>query len=114
MSADALASVALRFSLEARVSTGTGHTSETPAPGREGVGRLEALLESYATDRALSGQQRIVLKLYLAGKNDKEIASECSCSEATVYEHWRRMARKAGGMHKGCVITDFHRFLDQL
>ncbi|HVR18847.1 MAG TPA: LuxR C-terminal-related transcriptional regulator [Polyangiaceae bacterium] len=78
----------------------------------EGTGRLEGFLEAYADQRALSRQQRSILRLHLAGNNDKEIACSCSCSEATVYEHWRRMARKAGGMHKSCVISDFHRFLD--
>jgi DNA-binding NarL/FixJ family response regulator len=78
----------------------------------DGRGRLELLLASYAARRGLSGQQRSILRLHLAGSNDKQIASTFACSEATVYEHWRRMARKAGGMHKGCVITDFHRFLD--
>ena len=28
-----------------------------------------------------------------------------------MYEHWRRMARKAGGHNKGDSISDFHRFL---
>jgi DNA-binding NarL/FixJ family response regulator len=80
---------------------------------RRGTGRLDALLEAYSSVRGLSPQQRFILRLHLAGNNDKEIAFTCSCSEATVYEHWRRMARKAGGMHKGCVINDFHKFLDR-
>ena len=33
------------------------------------------------------------------------------CAEATVHEHWRRMARKAGGTLRSDVIADFHRFL---
>lgn len=77
------------------------------------AGRLESLLAAYAGERGLSPQQRLILRLHLAGNSDKEIAFSCSCSEATVYEHWRRMARKAGGMHKSCVIKDFHRFLDR-
>jgi DNA-binding CsgD family transcriptional regulator len=84
-----------------------------PASSQPGVGRLESLLEAYSLERGLSPQQRLILKHHLAGNNDKEIASSCSCSEATVYEHWRRMARKAGGMHKACVISDFHKFLDR-
>jgi DNA-binding NarL/FixJ family response regulator len=82
------------------------------AASSERTGRLDAFLEAYSAERGLSPQQRAILRLHLAGNNDKEIASACACSEATVYEHWRRMARKAGGMHKGCVLTDFHRFLD--
>jgi DNA-binding NarL/FixJ family response regulator len=73
---------------------------------------LEAMFSSYSIGRVLSKQQRMILRLYLDGMNDKEIAQICGCSEATVYEHWRRMARKAGGAHKGDVISDFHRFLD--
>jgi DNA-binding NarL/FixJ family response regulator len=73
---------------------------------------LDEMFASYSTGRVLSKQQRMILRLYLDGMNDKEIALACSCSEATVYEHWRRMARKAGGAHKGDVISDFHRFLD--
>jgi DNA-binding NarL/FixJ family response regulator len=73
---------------------------------------LDAMFASYSASRVLSKQQRMILRLYLDGMNDKEIAHSCGCSEATVYEHWRRMARKAGGAHKGDVISDFHRFLD--
>jgi DNA-binding CsgD family transcriptional regulator len=72
---------------------------------------LEAALRSYAVTRLLSVRQQRVLRLYLGGSGDKEIAGICKCSEATVYEHWRRMARKAGGHHKGDAISDFHRFL---
>jgi DNA-binding NarL/FixJ family response regulator len=84
-----------------------------PASPRPGSGRLDAHLEAYSSERGLSPQQRLILGLHLTGNNDKEIAVSCSCSEATVYEHWRRMARKAGGMHKACVISDFHKFLDR-
>jgi DNA-binding NarL/FixJ family response regulator len=91
---------------------GTAEVSDS-ASLRPGPGRLDALLEVYSSERGLSPQQRFILRLHLAGNNDKEIASTCSCSEATVYEHWRRMARKAGGMHKACVINDFHKFLDR-
>ena len=56
-------------------------------------------------------ERKLILREYLNGKNDKEIALSCRCSEATIYEHWRRMARKAGGSQKGDVIADFHRFL---
>jgi DNA-binding NarL/FixJ family response regulator len=72
---------------------------------------LESVIASYATLRGISGQQFVVLKFYLEGKSDKEIADVCRCSCATIYEHWRRMAKKSGGSLKSDVITDFHRFL---
>jgi DNA-binding CsgD family transcriptional regulator len=72
---------------------------------------LDDSLKIYCTMRALSGRQRQVLELYLIGNNDKEIAESFRCSAATVYEHWRRMARKANGVHKSDAINDFHRFL---
>lgn len=74
-------------------------------------GGLEMALESYASVRALSRQQRLILGFYLSGQNDKEIAGTLACSEATVYEHWRRMAKKTGGTTKSAVISDFHRYL---
>jgi DNA-binding NarL/FixJ family response regulator len=106
----ALAGLALRLSLGAgagwpqRVAVGTGSVL---APGE----RLKSLVDAYATDRMLSKQQRMILRYYLDGRNDKAIAELCGCSEATVYEHWRRMARKVGGAQKGDAIADFHRFL---
>jgi len=72
---------------------------------------LDVAFESYASVRALSKQQRLILRFYLSGENDKEIAQTLLCSEATVYEHWRRMGKKAGGVAKSTVISDFHRFL---
>ena len=72
---------------------------------------LESVLTSYSEHRGISSQQLVVLKGFLAGKNDKEIADECQCSVATIYEHWRRMAKKAGASLKSDVIADFHRFL---
>lgn len=102
----ALSGLALRLSQSTRI------TVKIEGSSGDGSGRLEPLLSAYSERRGLSGQQRSILRLHLAGNNDKEIASTCACSEATVYEHWRRMARKAGGVHKACVITDFHRFLD--
>jgi DNA-binding CsgD family transcriptional regulator len=68
-------------------------------------------LNDYCSIRSLSRRQRQVLELYLVGNNDKEIADAFRCSATTVYEHWRRMAKKANGVHKSCVINDFHRFL---
>lgn len=72
---------------------------------------LRDAFRAYCTHRALSPRQERVLALYLTGSNDKEMAGAFGCSEATVYEHWRRMARKASGVHKWDVVTDFHRFL---
>ena len=72
---------------------------------------LDQAFRAYCVHRSLSPRQERVLALYLAGSNDKEMADAFGCSEATVYEHWRRMARKASGFHKWDVVTDFHRFL---
>jgi len=72
---------------------------------------LESVVASYAAHRGISGQQLVVLTLYLKGKHDKEIADLCRCSVATVYEHWRRMAKKLDAHHKSDVVADFHRFL---
>jgi DNA-binding CsgD family transcriptional regulator len=72
---------------------------------------LAGSLNEYCVARSLSGRQRQVLELYLIGNNDKEIACSFNCSATTVYEHWRRMAKKAKGAHKSDVVNDFHRFL---
>jgi DNA-binding CsgD family transcriptional regulator len=83
-----------------------------PRPGLAHPDRsFESLVAAYATSRRLSKQQALILDLYLTGKTDKEIAELCDCSGATVYEHWRRMARKSGGRQKGDLIADFHRYL---
>jgi DNA-binding CsgD family transcriptional regulator len=79
-----------------------------------GGGLLESAVASYAAHRGIHGQQLTVLKLYLGGKNDKEIAEMCGCSTATIYEHWRRMAKKLGASLKSDVVADFHRFLATL
>jgi DNA-binding NarL/FixJ family response regulator len=99
----ALTGLALRLSL-------TRPPESWPSPGPRAT-HLESIFSSYSVDRVLSKQQRMIFRMYLDGMSDKEIAQICHCSEATVYEHWRRMARKAGGSHKGDVISDFHRFL---
>lgn len=110
-----LAALALRLSSEAGPrapepeAASVATTAATPEPSVST--HLETALKSYAVSRVLSRQQKVVLRLYLGGKNDKEIASACQCSGATVYEHWRRMARKIGGRYKTDVIADFHRFL---
>jgi DNA-binding NarL/FixJ family response regulator len=105
----ALARLALQLSLGATAPWSPRALAASRPP--LGAGR-EVLVNAYAVNRVLSKQQRIVLRLYLDGRNDKEIAKLCGCSEATVYEHWRRMAKKVGGSNKGDAIADFHRFLD--
>jgi DNA-binding NarL/FixJ family response regulator len=112
-----LAGLALRISLGgppaalAAPSLRLSTASPAAAVRTDSATHLESMFRSYSVDRELSKQQRMILRLYLDGMNDKEIAQVCRCAEATVYEHWRRMARKAGGSHKGDVISDFHRFL---
>lgn len=81
------------------------------APIAGGVIGFEHLVAAYAASRRLSKQQALILDLYLNGKSDKEIAELCACAGATVYEHWRRMARKSGGRQKSDLIADFHRYL---
>jgi DNA-binding NarL/FixJ family response regulator len=100
--------------LALQLSLGVAAPWSTRAPGTGGAppgARLATMVTEYAADRVLSKQQLTILRFYLDGRNDKEIAQLCGCSEATVYEHWRRMARKVGGAHKGDAIADFHRFL---
>jgi DNA-binding CsgD family transcriptional regulator len=96
-----LASVALGLMADAAADLGAQKTTSA----------LEDSLSDYCTARSLSGRQRQVLELYLIGNNDKEIAGAFNCSATTVYEYWRRMARKAKGAHKSDVVSDFHRFL---
>jgi DNA-binding CsgD family transcriptional regulator len=96
-----LASVALRLTAETGVELG-------PPKATSALGDAFNL---YCETRSLSGRQRQVLEMYLIGNNDKEIAGSFSCSATTVYEHWRRMAKKANGAHKSDVVNDFHRFL---
>jgi len=98
-----LASVVAR--LRARADGGDGVPKNTASMPLDGA------LNDYCAWRLLSGRQRQVLELYLIGNNDKEIALAFKCSTTTVYEHWRRMAKKANGMVKSDVVSDFHRFL---
>ena len=97
-----LARVVLRLTMNARGDLGAQRGTASP---------LGYSLNDYCAMRALSCRQRQVLEAYLIGNNDKEIASSFNCSATTVYEHWRRMARKASGLHKSDVVNDFHRFL---
>jgi DNA-binding NarL/FixJ family response regulator len=87
-------------------------TDDRPTEARPGVrSHLDEVRLAYGAHRGLSAQQELILRLYFSGAVDKEIAAACGCAHATVYEHWRRMARKAGGTGKQDVIADFHRFL---
>jgi DNA-binding NarL/FixJ family response regulator len=106
VSALALTELALELS-QRPVDRRTMGPTLAPATGIS----LQSTIESYATHRALSRQQRVILRLYLNGANDKEIAGSCGCAQATIYEHWRRMGKKAGGSTKADAVTDFHRFL---
>jgi len=85
--------------------------SDAGADPQKATTPLGDSLNDYCLARSLSGRQRQVLELYLVGNNDKEIACSFNCSATTVYEHWRRMAKKANGAHKSDVVNDFHRFL---
>lgn len=108
-----LAGLALRLSAPGRTRKSWPPTSFVPTllEAKERGAHLESVFRSYSVDRVLSRQQQLILREYLNGKNDKEIALTCHCAEATIYEHWRRMAKKAGGSQKSDVIADFHRFL---
>jgi DNA-binding NarL/FixJ family response regulator len=81
--------------------------AETPVPPRPNHD-WPSVLSTYAKVRALSPKQNTVLQLHLEGKNDKEIAYLLGCSEATVYEHWRRIMKKAMVKYKRGVLADFH------
>lgn len=85
----------------------------TPNSGSAAAGRgnLDLVISGFAASRGLSPRQRRILELHLSGKHDKEIASELGCEQSTIYEHWRRMAQKAGGSRKSDLIADFHRHL---
>ena len=109
----ALAGLALRLSAPARTRKSWPPTTYVPAQleSKQRGAHLDSVFRSYSVIRVLSRQQQLILREYLTGKNDKEIAQTCRCAEATIYEHWRRMARKAGGSQKSDVIADFHRFL---
>ena len=109
---DARAFADLATRLSARLSS-QGMTAGHDAGGSPPEWRrhLDQAFRAYCAYRSLSPRQERVLALYLSGSNDKEMADAFGCSEATVYEHWRRMAKKASGFHKWDAVTDFHRFL---
>lgn len=94
--------------LVVRLAAGSGPDKNRPDSWRT---HLREAFDAYCAQRQFSPRQRQVLTLYLSGSNDKEIADVCRCSQSTVYEHWRRMARKLAGNQKSDVVTDFHRFL---
>ena len=94
--------------LAQRLATRSVAAAVDPETTRSTLGQS---LDGYCSLRSLSRRQKQVLELYLGGNNDKEIAETFRCSGATVYEHWRRMARKANGACKSDVVTDFHRYL---
>ncbi|HKE14894.1 MAG TPA: LuxR C-terminal-related transcriptional regulator, partial [Kofleriaceae bacterium] len=106
----ALAGLALRLSAPARTRKSWPPVPYAPVllEAKQRGAHLESVFRSYSQGRVLSRQQQLILREYLNGKNDKEIAQDCQCSEATIYEHWRRMARKVGGSQKSDVIADFH------
>jgi DNA-binding CsgD family transcriptional regulator len=97
-----LASVVLFLTTDASADV------DTQKPAASSLGDS---LNDYCLMRSLSCRQRQVLELYLIGNNDKEIASAFNCAPTTIYEHWRRIAKKASGRHKSDAVTDFHRFL---
>jgi DNA-binding NarL/FixJ family response regulator len=110
---DSAALAGLAFRLSSCLRPSVQPESGTTRKGtHEGGSDFAGSIEAYIKARNLSTKQRTILRLYLAGSNDKAIAEDCGCSVATVYEHWRRMAKKVGGAQKGDVIADFHRFLD--
>jgi DNA-binding NarL/FixJ family response regulator len=65
-------------------------------------------LSSYSEARKLSIRQTAILRMHFEGRNDKEIACSLGCGETTVYEHWRRIAKKAMVKYKREVLADFH------
>jgi DNA-binding NarL/FixJ family response regulator len=109
-----LSMLALDLSTESTAAPASAPASSRrlPVEALNGPGpSFDHLVAAFATSRRLSKQQALILDLYLRGKSDKEIAEHCACAGATVYEHWRRMARKSGGRQKSDLIADFHRFL---
>lgn len=109
--AEALAQLALQLSSPLR-STPPPESEPSHSATVPRARDFSDTIEAYVRERNLSAKQRTILRLYLGGSNDKVIAEECACSVATVYEHWRRMAKKVGGTQKADVVADFHRFLD--
>jgi DNA-binding CsgD family transcriptional regulator len=72
---------------------------------------LNEVIAAYARKRKLSPRQAEIIHQHVRGRADKEVAASFGCTEATVYEHWRRMAQKCGLHLKSEVIADFHAFV---
>jgi len=68
------------------------------------------LLSTYSKFHSLSPKQNTVLRMYMEGKDDKEIAYLLGCGVTTVYEHWRRITRKVMVKYKREVLADFHSY----
>jgi DNA-binding CsgD family transcriptional regulator len=69
------------------------------------------VIAAYAAERGCSPIQRAVLGLHFAGLHNKAIADALQVALATVYEHWRRMALKAGCRSQSDVVADVYRYL---
>jgi DNA-binding NarL/FixJ family response regulator len=69
------------------------------------------VIGAYAAERGCSPIQRAVLALHFAGLHNKAIADALQVALATVYEHWRRMALKAGCRSQSDVVADVYRYL---
>ena len=69
------------------------------------------VIAAYAAERGCSPIQRAVLALHFAGLQNKAIADALQVALATVYEHWRRMALKAGCRSQSDVVADVYRCL---
>lgn len=69
------------------------------------------VITAYAAERGCSPIQRAVLGLHFAGFHNKAIAEALQIALATVYEHWRRMAIKAGCRCQSDVVADVYRYL---
>ena len=72
---------------------------------------LGPVIAAYAAERGCSPIQRVVLALHFAGFHNKAIADALQVARATVYEHWRRMALKAGCRSQSDVVADVYRYL---
>ena len=72
---------------------------------------LDAMLEEYFAHYRLSAQQKRVLRFYLRGACDKEIAASLGCAPATVIEHWRRIVEKTACAYKAGIVGNLIAFL---
>jgi len=69
------------------------------------------VITAYAAERGCSPIQHAVLRLHFAGLHNKAIANALQVAPATIYEHWRRMALKAGCRTQSDVVADVYRYL---